>query len=174
MTSKATNQLVDVLPAMMHSYNHSKHRSIGMAPANVRKNDENEIWVRLYGDGDTIRKRYESVPDQTMVRVNRWKNTFEKGYMRNWSHENFKVTGHSADSKRPVYKLTDEIGEEVKGVWYPVEIQPITDNEYLIERVIKRRWNAKGKEDQFVKWLGWPDKFNSWVKEAATYDVGSK
>ena len=73
MTLKATNQWVDVLPAMMHYYNHSKHLSIGMALANVRKNDENKIWVRLYGDGDTIRKCYEHVPDQKMVRVNRWK-----------------------------------------------------------------------------------------------------
>ena len=62
--------------------------------------------------------------------------------MRNWSHENFKVTGHSADSKRRVYKLTDEMEEEVKGVWYPEKIQPITANEYLIERVIKLRRNA--------------------------------
>ena len=116
MTSKATNQWVDVLPDMLQSYNHSRHRSIGMAPADVRKRDENVIWVKLYGDGNTIRKRYKRVPEQTKVRVNRWKDTFEKGYMRNWSHENFTVTGRSADSKRPVYKLTDEMGEEVKSV----------------------------------------------------------
>ena len=66
------------------------------------------------------------------------------------------------------------MGEEVKDVWYPEEIQPITANEYLIERVIKCRRNGKGKEYQFVKWLGWPDKFNSWIEEAATYDVGNK
>ena len=90
---------------MLQSYNHSKHQSIGIAPANVRKNNENEIWDRLYRDGDTIRKRSERVHDQTMVRVNKWKDTFEKGYMRNWSHENFKVTGHTADLKEPVYKL---------------------------------------------------------------------
>ena len=154
MTSKATNQWVDVLADMLQSYNHSRHRSIGMAPTDVRKQDENVIWVKFYGNGDTICKRYERVPVQTMVRVNRWKDTSEKGYMRNWSHENFKATVHSADSKQPVYKLTDEMDEEVKGVWYSEEIQPITPNEYLIERVIKRRWNAKGTKEQFVKWLG--------------------
>ena len=42
--------------------------------------------------------------------------------MRNWSHENFKVTGHAADLKRPVYKLTDKMRENVKEVWYPEEI----------------------------------------------------
>ena len=173
MTAKATNRWVDVLQDMMHSYNHSRHRVIGMAPADVRKSDEDRLWVRLYGDGDTIRKRIERVPDDTLVRVNRWKGSFEKGYMKNWSQEHFKVAGQTADAKRPVYKLKDDAGEEVKGVWYPEEIQPITANEYRIERVIKRRRGANGKEEQFVKWLGWPEKFNSWVEEAATYDVGA-
>ena len=71
MTAKATNRWVDVLQEMMQSYNHSRHRIIGMAPADVRKRDEDRLWVRLYGDGDTIRKRTERVPDDTMVRVNR-------------------------------------------------------------------------------------------------------
>lgn len=174
MTAKATNRWVDVLQDMMQSYNHSRHRTIGMAPADVQKTDENELWVRMYGDGDTIRKRINRVPDDTMVRVNRWKGEFEKGYMRNWSQEHFKVAGRSADAKRPVYKLKDDAGEEVKGAWYPEEIQPITDTEYRIERVIKRRRGANGKKEQFVKWLGWPEKFNSWVQEEATYDVGAE
>ena len=57
------------------------------------------------------------------------------------------MAGRSADSRRPVYKLKDFEGEEVKGVWYPEEIQPITANEYRIERVIKRRRGANGKKN---------------------------
>ena len=63
------------------------------------------------------------------------------------------------------------MGEEVKGVWNPEENQPITANEYHIERVIKRRRNAKGYKEKFVNWLGWPDNFDSWVEESATYEV---
>ena len=83
MTSNATDQWVDILPDMVQSYNHSKHLCIGMAYADVRKRNENVIWVKLYNDGDTIRKLYAQVPEQTKVRVNRWKDTFENGYMRN-------------------------------------------------------------------------------------------
>ena len=57
---------------------------------------------------------------------------------------------------------------------YPEEIQPITANEYQIERVIKRRRVANGKEELFVKWLGWPEKFSSWIPKLAEYDVGSQ
>ena len=146
---------------------------IGMAPADVRKTDEDRLWVRLYGDGDTIRKRIEKVPNETMVRVNRSKSLFEKGFMRNWSEEHFTVGGRSADTKRPVYKLKDYEVKEVQGVWYPEEIQPIKANEYRIERVIKRRRGANGKPEQLVKWLGWPEKFNSWVPDSSTYHVGA-
>ena len=89
-----------------------------MELANVRKQDENWLWVRLYGDGDTIRKRVEPLADDTIVRINLAKTSFDKGYLRNWTQEHFKVAGRSADSCRLVYKLKDFEGEEVKGVWY--------------------------------------------------------
>ena len=82
------------------------------------------------------------------------------------------MAGRSADSRRPVYKLKDYEGEKVKGVWYPEEIQPITANEYRIERMIKRRRGANGKEELFIKWLAWPEKFNSGIPKSAEYDVG--
>ena len=55
MTAKSSNRWVDVLQDMMNSYNHSRHWSIRMAPADVRKKDQDRLWVLLYGDGDTIR-----------------------------------------------------------------------------------------------------------------------
>ena len=83
MTAKSSNRWVDVLQDMMNSYNHSCHRSIAMAPAKVRKKDEDRVWLRHYGDGDTIRKRIEPLPDDTMVRINLSKTSFDKGYLRN-------------------------------------------------------------------------------------------
>ena len=173
MTAKSRNRWVDVLQDIMNSYNHSRHRSIGMAPADVRKKNQDRLWVRLYGDGDTIRKRIVPLSDDTMVRINLSKTSFDKGYLRNWTQEHFKMAGRSADSRRPVYKLKDYEGEEVKVVWYPEEIQPITANKYRIERVIKRRRGANGKEEMFLKWLGCPEKFNSWIPKSAKYDVGA-
>jgi transposase InsO family protein len=108
MTAKATNRWVDVFTEIMQSYNNCRHRSIGMAPSDVTEADEDKLWLRLYGDGDTIRKRIDRLPNETMVRVNRWKRSFEKGYLKNWSQEHFTVAGQTADSKRPVYKLKDD------------------------------------------------------------------
>ena len=47
---------VDVIQDLVDAYNNSRHRSIGMVPADVQKKDENRLWVRLFGDGDTYFK----------------------------------------------------------------------------------------------------------------------
>ena len=66
---------------------------------------------------------------------------------------------------RPVYTLKDESGEELRGKWYPKEIQQIRDNDYEVERVLKRRTAADGTRELFVKWRDYFAKYNSWIKE---------
>ena len=55
MSDRGTVRWVDVIQDLIDAYN-SRHRSIGMAPADVQKKDENRLWVRLFGDGDTYLK----------------------------------------------------------------------------------------------------------------------
>ena len=72
-----------------------------------------------------------------MVRISKHKGVFDKGYMPNWSKEHFTVADAPAPrrgTKRRVYKIADNNGEPVKGVWYPEELQKISNNQYRIER----------------------------------------
>ena len=55
--------------------------------------------------------------------------------------------------------------EPVKGSWYPEELQEISDNQYLIDKVLQRRTLPDGTKELFVRWEGWPDKYNSLIKE---------
>ena len=64
-----------------------------------------------------------------------------------------------------MYKLKDDLGDSIKGQFYEEELQPISDNRYLIEKTLRKRKGQSGKLEYFVKWKGWPAKFNSWVKE---------
>ena len=57
------------------------------------------------------------------------------------------------------------------GSYYPEEVQQITDNQYRIEKVLRRRTAADGSKELFVKWEGWPEKFNSWIKKTDEYNV---
>ena len=57
MLARATQRWVDALDAVVDEYNYSCHCSIGMCPSSVRRADQDRIWVRLYGDKHTWRKR---------------------------------------------------------------------------------------------------------------------
>ena len=74
-------------------------------------------------------------------------------------------------SKRRVYKISDYNGEPVTGTWYDEELQHISDNQYHIERVIRRRTAANGSKEILVKWEGWPENFNMWIREEDQYNV---
>ena len=52
------------------------------------------------------------------------------------------------------------MGEEVKGSFYEQELQKVKQETFRIEKVLKR---DNKKKLALVKWLGYPDKFNSWL-----------
>jgi hypothetical protein len=164
---------VDVLQDLVKAYNSSNHRTIGMSPDQVTEKSEDRLWSKMYGDGDTHLK--PAIPKGAMVRINKSKGMFDKGYMPNWSKEHFQVREvpqPRTGTKRPVYKLEDYAGDGVNGSWYPEELQAITDNQYRIEKVLWRRTLPDGTKEKLVRWEGWPDKFNSWINEEDVYDVG--
>ena len=172
MSDRGTVRWVNVIQDLVNAYNDSRHRSIGMAPADVQKKEENRLWVRLYGDGDTHLKC--SISQSVMVRASSQNTIFDKGYMPNWTKEHFTVSKAlpvRRGTKRRVYNLVDYNNDEVKGSWYPEEIQEITDNQYCIEKVLRRRTLPDDTKELFVCWEGWPDKYNSWIKETDKYDV---
>jgi len=172
LSDKGTVKWVDVIKDLVSAYNNSHHRTIGMAPSKVQKKDEDRLWAKMYGDGNTYLK--PSIPRGSMIRISKNKGVFDKGYMPNWSKEHFvvdQVPEQQRGSKRRVYKIKDYNGEVVKGTWYPEEVQQITANQYRIEKVLRNRTAPDGTKELFVKWEGWPEKFNSWIKETDKYNV---
>ena len=74
----------------------------------------------------------------------------------------------------PTYKIVDYDGKPVGGSFYDRELQRITktDDLYKIEKIIRtRRRREAARTEYFVKWRGYPDKFNSWVDEANVTNV---
>ena len=146
-----------------------------MAPADVQKKNENWLWVRLNGDGDTQIKA--SISRGAMVRASSQNTIFDKGYMPNWTKKHFTVSQalpFRRGTKRRVYILVNYNNDEVKGSWYLEEIKEITDNQYRIEKVLRRRTLPNGTKELFVVLEGRPDKYNSWIKETDKYDVIGK
>ena len=170
-TAKKTMRYIDVLPALVDSYNRSKHRSIQKKPINVTQDNEREVWHTLYGERENkepVKYKFE-IGDQ--VRINKMKRTFEKGYLPNFSKEIFTIS-QQIPRQPPVYKLKDYDQEELSGTFYNEELQKVIkeDDVYEVEKVLKKRGRGKNRE-VFVKWLGYPAKFNSWVPASQVKDI---
>ena len=73
-----------VLPQLMSAYNHRKHRSLGMAPADVTRKNEKVLWETQYGSYlRQHRKRYRYQVNDT-VRITKLKTVFQWGYEKDW------------------------------------------------------------------------------------------
>ena len=102
-----------------------------------------------------------------MVRVSRTKNVFAKGYESGWTLDIFKITRISSTRPPVVYYLEDLAGEEIDGFFYTEELcrvrKNLTTDFFEIDKIFKTRGKGSSKE-YFVKWKGYGDKFNSWVR----------
>ena len=162
---------IDVLDLLLNNYNNynSFHRSIKTEQINVKKEDENKIFHQLYkykkeGNNNLLNIKYK-IGDK--VRVSKFKKTFEKGYTPNFTIEIFFID--KIIPTQPVsYLLKDYFGEEISGSFYEKEIERVTEPTsptYRIEQIIKTK-KEKNQTKYLVKWLGWPDKFNSWINQS--------
>ena len=128
--------------------------------------------MRLFGDGDTYFKPL--IPQGAMVRASSYKTIFDKGYMPNWTKEHFTVNQTvppKSGTKRRVYKLVDYNDEVMKGSWYPEYLLEISENQSSIDKVLRRHTLPDSTKELFVRWEGWPEQYNSWIKETDKYDV---
>ena len=94
------------------------------------------------------------------VRTSKCKNIFAKGYMPNWSEEVFVIK--KVENTVPwTYVIDDLNGEEIIGSFYEKELQKTSQEEFRIEKVIKRKGNKI-----YVKCKGYNNSFNSWIDKA--------
>jgi hypothetical protein len=162
-TEKNTKRYVDVITKLVQSYNNTWHRSIKMEPSSVTADNQKQVWQTLYGQS-TMQPSKPTLKVGDTVRISREKMHFEKGYEQNWTREIFTI--HKILPRQPVvYKLKDLAGEVIEGTFYQQELQKITDSGYYpVEKVLKTR-RRNGKTEHFVKFQGYPEKFNIWVQD---------
>ena len=172
MTKNNSNRYIDDLQKIVTGINHSFHRMIKMRPVDVCTKNENEVWQNLYGDTVKRSKDFKfSVADK--VRISKYKHVFEKGYLPNFTEEIFEIAECIA-RQPPVYRLKDLNGDPIEGVFYDQElVKVIKDDEdevYKIEKVLKTR-TIRGIKELFVKWKGYPNKFNQWIPQTDVVSV---
>ena len=163
LTHNNTHSYIDVLQKMVSGYNKTIHRSIKMAP----KDMTDEKWWEIYKPRDQIKKKPYTIRVGDSVRVSYLSNAFTRAFDQQFSREVFTVVSRYRKTGIPLYKIEDMNAQPIEGTFYASELQKVTidkENMWKIEKVIKSR-KRKGVKEYYVKWLGFPDSFNSWVTD---------
>ena len=142
MTSISKNVYINKLDYIVNEYNNTYHTTIKMKPIDVKDN--------TYINTDKkINNKDPKFKVGDCVRILKYKNIFAKGYTPNWSEEVF-VIKKVKNTVPWTYVINDLNGEEIMGTFYEKELQKTSQEEFRIEKVIKR----KG-EKIYVKWKGY-------------------
>ena len=143
MTSIPKYVYIDKLDDIVHKYNNKKHRTIKMKPVDVKDNTYIDFGKEV---NDNDPNDNDNVGDH--VRISKYKNIFGKGYTPNWSEEVF-VIKKNKNTVPWTYVIDDLNGEEITGTFYEKELQKIDQQEFRIEKVIKKKGDKL-----YVKWKG--------------------
>ena len=135
MTSTSKNVYIDKLDDIVNEYNNTYHTTIKMKPTGVKNN----TYINTDKEINDKDPKFK-VGDR--VRISKYKN------IKNtvpWT-----------------YVINDLNGEEIMGTFYEKELQKTNQEEFRIEKVIKRKGDKL-----YVKWKGYNNSFNSWIDKAS-------
>lgn len=159
-SARGSYRWIELLPSITETYNNTKHRTIGMKPKDVKEDTQ----INAYNYLKIVPRKYKFRLGD-IVRISKYKSIFEKGYTPSWSTELFRIVKVNITNP-PTYLLESLEGEPIKGCFYEAELQKTTiPGVYLVEKIIKRR-KKNNVEQLFVKWLGFPNQFNSWIDKS--------
>ena len=154
MTSISKNVHIDKLDDIVDKYNNTYHTTIKMKPINVKDN----TYINTAKEINNKDPKFK-VGDR--VRISKYKNIFAKGYTPNWTEEVF-VIKKVKNTVPWTYVINDLNGEEIARTFYEKELQKTNQEEFRIEKVIKRKGDKI-----YVKWKGYDNSFNSWIDKAS-------
>ena len=168
-TENGTLSYINVLQDIMSSYNNTKHSATKVSPVEVTKSNEKIIRKRLFKLWNKIKstKSEPSIAVGDSVRLSIARKPFRKGYLPQWTEEIFTVKERK-NTKPVTFTVEDYDGIVLEGTFYSYELQKVptkADRIYRIEKILRRRMR-KGKKEVYVKWVGYPKKFNSWILES--------
>ncbi|KAF4524513.1 hypothetical protein B566_EDAN011524 [Ephemera danica] len=155
---------IEVLSDLVHAYNDSSHRTIGMPPSKVDDSKVKEVWEPMFGKIPNLKNCGSELKVGDYVRISKTKRTFEKGYEGNWSKEIFKIK-RILQRTPMMYELNDYNNDPILGRFYRKEIQRVLMPEYhTIDKILRTR-HIGSRTEYFVSWKGYPSSCNSWVKK---------
>ena len=124
MTAISKNVYIDKLDDIVKKCNNTYHKSIKMKPVDVKDN----TYIGFKKEVNDKNPKFK-VGDR--VRISKYKNSFAKGYMPNWSEEIF-IIKKVKNTVPWTYVLNDLNGEDIIGTFYENELQKTNQKEFRI------------------------------------------
>lgn len=167
MTENETNRYIDVLPKLVQSYNHRKHRMINTTPSDAENSNDTHLPIVLSNaQRESKNKKISPIYSiGTFVRIAKQKGKFSRSYQEQTAQEIFKIYKIDTTKKIPLYHIETYNGDEqITGGFYSFELTPVSTDIFRVEKIIKRRVR-NGIRELYVKWKGFDNKYNSWINE---------
>ena len=158
----------DYLEQALENMNRRYHRIIKMSPAkaerpeNADKVNEAMALYRIKATSTNKKKKARKYKIGDMVRLQRSKNIFNRGYQPTFGEEVFKIRDVLNHLPLTMYELEEWDGSDIDGNFYPEELSLVKGDIFKVEEVI-RRGIRNGVPSALVKWAGFDQKYNSWV-----------
>ena len=175
-THNRTYHYLNVLDDFVTNYNARPHSALGgKPPKSVNERNEALIWKRLYVDSlkprDVDKRKVKRKPFKfkigDFVRISKSRRVFQRDFDQKFTEEVFVIKSRYLRQGLPVYKIVDYDGDTIMGTFYSSELQRVDktrDDLFKVEKILKRR-RRNGLTEVLIRWLGYPKKFDSWVKE---------
>ena len=153
---------LNALPDMVYSLNHTYHRIIGMAPADVNVNNYDIVkqnlekyWRRQEQKVPMNRKRVRATHDVQDTRFTRGENVrialrnmvFRRGFQKQWSDEIFEVEKVNQSYTPFAYILKDLGGERLEGKFFADQLQAV-----YLPNIVKIEKTLKTSKSEGVYW----------------------
>lgn len=173
MDHENTDRWVDCISKAMKIYLNRTHRTICMSPneAELKKN-EKMVRRNLYKYFSKVGIKPQKIKFKIgdTVRVWKYHRQFQRGYDSKFTHEYFKISKILKNLPVVRYKLKDINGEDIIGSYFQEELVHYTEPEF--HKTIILDTKGKGINKMYlVKYEGWDDKYNRWVKAEDTIDL---
>src|SRR3981189_1619362 len=112
-TELESNKWVKLVPDLIYEYNNRVHHTIKMTPIEgSKKKNEEKIQRDVFSISPSVKKPRYKVGD--FVRIYKYKNLFEKGYIGRWTKEVFEIS-KILNTNPVTYLIKDKDDEEIKG-----------------------------------------------------------
>ena len=152
MTTISKNVYIDSLNGIVNRYNNTVYKTI----------KKNLLMLQMILMLNTMKIQIKKGPKFKVndhVRISKYQNIFAKGYVPNWSKEVF-IVNEIKNTIPWTYAISDLNDETVIGTFYEKELQKTNQNEFRIEKVLKRKGDKL-----YVKWKGYDNSFKSWINK---------